>query len=667
MNTAVSLRTVAKNGPESTRHARIICNREEVQVLANESERLSAEAWFAALNPSSMPLLAVMPSGEICVCWNSTYVDDDLEDRAESAPLSQRHESSASNELDLVEVDVLEEYSGENGHEASMATHTDAMVACSSVAAAASAMSGSIFLNGNDVDDVGGMHVGHASNVSDRSTGTDAHEPHYGGALAGEGGLQRDLTFPVHHAARSVLMPPQRSNSASIGHQNYRNFSWFWGTPFSSMQRALSSLWQDSPSQMDSAAQRSTERARLHQDDNELLDSAARMHALQSHASKSSGASSRLMHAAQDNGAAHACTSSAEVFSGVEAGSGFEYHGQLSELHAFGDRYADTAQRAVSATGDLETQHMRCHSTHSSSAAQHVARSAGSCPQLRATALPPLRTECCLNLQTPPLLPDPYASMLLNRILGLQDHLYPGFASLRSPPSRYPSSGRSLSIMDGLGTAPQHGRVGGTTSDAWSPLSPREERHQRCMHGLHEYGTRHGAPQRPIMSPGNRQSAAALQRSAPIPVPGACPQPRERDSRHDELARRATSAMPQWLAAAPESPDDSHPPSTTLQIPRTQSLVAAPVVADAAPTPPPSTPPQPTAAAEMVLEHGGGGGGDGPAVATGVSEYESALADLEAIHAQASSSSGSGGGGIFYLYRLDLTSADFAHVIPVAE
>ena len=187
------------------------------------------------------------------------------------------------------------------------------------------------------------------------------------------------------------------------------------------------------------------------------------------------------------------------------------------------------------------------------------------------------------------------------------------------------------------------------------------------MHGLHEYGTRHGAPQRPIMSPGNRQSAAALQRSAPIPVPGACPQPRERDSRHDELARRATSAMPQWLAAAPESPDDSHPPSTTLQIPRTQSLVAAPVVADAAPTPPPSTPPQPTAAAEMVLEHGGGGGGDGPAVATGVSEYESALADLEAIHAQASSSSGSGGGGIFYLYRLDLTSADFAHVIPVAE
>jgi hypothetical protein len=263
-------------------------------VLTNESERQSAHEWFQALNPKAMPLLAVLPNGEICVCWNSTYTDDAqplssevhsvAELRNQRLSVNNTSEADSQTAVDLnadlnrnlsdsVPGEALEESSRDG--EASDAAHINAVTTCFSPSDAEGPTihgeSSSIFLNLRDSSTV--VNAEHASGFSG-VTGSSGASSQCEWVACSEGGLRdghiQDLTFPVHQAARCALLLPPVDRS-----QNLKPVR-FWATPFAGVQRALTSLWNDSTSMTDSA-RHSTERAWLQEDDIELQE-LTRMH-----------------------------------------------------------------------------------------------------------------------------------------------------------------------------------------------------------------------------------------------------------------------------------------------------------------------------------------------------------------------------------------------------
>lgn len=247
-----------------------------LQVLTTESERQSAEEWFKALDPITMPLLAVLPNGEICVCWNSTFTDDDaiqspykhqessMHDNLNTSPQhpcdSNLRSNANSNSNGLALVEIIEERTGEDVLEASEATQMHAAATQCPASDAESVLSSSIFLHGQEFCDAAAQHEGHASTVLDLG-GTHCESHSMEGRPVGV----NSRGFGQEMSPDPVLVP---QNSSSGTHNTLKSFC-LWATPFSGVQRSLSSFWQDSASQMDSA-KHSTERAWLQEEDIEL-------------------------------------------------------------------------------------------------------------------------------------------------------------------------------------------------------------------------------------------------------------------------------------------------------------------------------------------------------------------------------------------------------------
>lgn len=232
------------------------------QVLKNESERKSAEEWFSALDPRRIPLLAVLPNGEICVCWNTSYTDHAYSEASSpEPPMDQRHcvHDNASVQRDAdsnpnsngsVRVELIDESSRQPTSQSSAEAHNLSTAARCSPSDAASPASSSIFLNlplsdGGHASDASGTRGGPRPRASD------------GGAWSAEAGSYQELNVPVHQAARTMRSPPP------VGETDARSF-WSWTTPFSDVQRALSSMWIDSATQSSTCKRAGTIPSHLH-------------------------------------------------------------------------------------------------------------------------------------------------------------------------------------------------------------------------------------------------------------------------------------------------------------------------------------------------------------------------------------------------------------------
>lgn len=677
-------------------------------MLKNESEKQSAHVWFDTLDEKSMPLLAVMPNGEICVCWNSSHPDDDEPGRV-SEPVKHQENStqdstSAQHQGSSALVEVVEESTTTGtamAQEPSEAIQMHAIPTRFSPSDAGSAPSSSIFLNVHDYSgDVPATHTDHPSESIGTGTLTQAQNSTLDGT--GRPGNKEAvpvpaLRFPVHRAARSGLPPPPSSGTQS----NVSQSLWLWATPFSGVQRALSSLWLDSTSQMDST-QRGTERGWLQENDIEL---------------------SGLQHLSDAQVIHGSCTQNHEVearacdnisdsqhHSDARSSSGTVAENRLGNLKNLsiqtvcdvrGSSDEHTAPGPESKGSSVKTGFReQCHSAHSSTPAW---QGAGSSDASESSERHLHSGDCKSQYGTVesktkvgPLDPGSL-SKVASATMEYQLHAQPSTSrSFQKDFSR-----GVLTVEEGLRSCGSKAATNSAHRQRASQIQADKLAHATasCCREELARGDESGACSRqsgahtgPACSlvhgqhdSATRESLARMQRqcgyrsypSSPgCSVTSSASSSRTLDSHAVMCARWPTESRTAEAAAAEPQTEPSNinhtsvnnavQASTAAGVPGTSAgeplslgdAVEAALVRCAAVAAPSDATPEADGqqTSQNVAQNA--------VVAPRASEYQAALTDLEAISAQAQSSSGESGGGVgtFYIYRLELTSDDFRHV-----